>query len=27
MFLLCVAPPQKYTFCGANFGSAIALDF
>jgi len=23
---LCVVPTQKYIFCGADFGSTIALD-
>ena len=26
MPLLCVVPPQKFIFCGADFGSTIALD-
>ena len=26
MPLLCVVPPQKSIFCGADFGSTIALD-
>jgi len=26
MPILCVDPPQKSIFCGANFGCAVALD-
>jgi len=26
MPLLCVAPPQKSIFCGADFGATIVLD-
>jgi len=26
MPLLCAVPPQKSIFCGADFGSTIALD-
>jgi len=26
MPLLCVGPPQKFIFCGADFGSTTALD-